>query len=140
MSARVRWEGLEELQATLRELPATLTAEATGIVETAAASARDDMYAAYPRRTGTLRDGLAVATPVASAAGVVVVLQNRAKDAGWFEKGTQVRHTKLGANRGAMPPGHVFWPRFYRWRRTMWTNLAELVRREGLTVTGAVDD
>ena len=140
MSARVRFEGLEELQATLRNLPATLTAEATGLVQSAADSAKSEIASAYPRRAGTLSAGLKVDTPVKSAAGVIVILRNTSKEASWFEKGTQARHTTLGANRGAMPARPTFWPAFFRWKRQMWANLADMVRREGLTVTGTADD
>ena len=140
MSARVRFEGLEELQATLRNLPATLAGEATGIVQSAANSAKGDIAAAYPRRAGALAGGLKVDTPVASAAGVIVILRNTSKEARWFEKGTQARHTAAGANRGAMPARPTFWPAFFRWRRQMWVGLAEMVQREGLTVTGSADD
>jgi hypothetical protein len=136
MAAHVRFEGLEELRAALRALPATLVGEATGLVQAAAESAKADIVAAYPRRTGNLRDHVQVTTPIASAAGVVVVLRNTSKEARYFEHGSQVRHTAIGANRGSMPPGHVFEPRYQKWRRHMWDTLADLLRREGLSVSG----
>jgi hypothetical protein len=139
MSARVWWEGLAELQEQLRELPARLVEEATAIAVANAESAKDEIYTAYPKRTGNLREHLSVTIASASALGVDVVLRNSAKDARWFEKGTQTRQTHLGANRGAMPAGNIFWPRFYRWRRQMWDDWAAMLEREGLTVTGTPD-
>jgi hypothetical protein len=139
MSARVWWEGLEELKAQLAALPARLVEEATAIAITNAEAAKTDIYNAYPKRTGNLREGLSVTVAYAGPFGVDVVLRNSRRDARWFEKGTQTRQTKLGANRGAMPAGNIFWPRFYRWRRHMWDDWAAMLEREGLTVTGTPD-
>jgi hypothetical protein len=55
-----------------------------------------------------------------------------------FENGTMVRHTRIGANRGAMPPGHVFVPTAIRHRAAMYRNLRDMLEREGLLVTGNV--
>ena len=137
MSARVTFEGLAELEQALRDLPATLAGEAADIVQAAAEGARGEIAAAYPEgQAGHLRKSLKVERRAAGPAGVIVLLRATAKEAGWFESGTQTRQTKLGANRGAMPAGNVFYPRAYRWHDRMFRNLAEMLRRNGLTVTG----
>ena len=56
-------------------------------------------------RTGKLRDSTTVAPLVRGELITGAVIKNTAKYARIFEHGTQVRHTALGANRGAMPPG-----------------------------------
>jgi hypothetical protein len=37
---------------------------------------------------------------------------------------------------GSMPPGHVFWPIYYTRRRMLFLALKDLLRREGLLVSG----
>lgn len=136
MSAKFVWNGLTELKTELRELPATLTAEAAPLVESVASSTAADISAAYPRRTGRLRGGVSVRR--ASGFGlfnVAAVIVNTSALAAIFESGTQARHTKIGANRGSMPPGHVFIPRVIRARRILTLQLAGLAQRHGLTVS-----
>ena len=70
------------------------------------------------------------------AYGVGVVVTNTSPHAWMFENGTQVRHTRIGANRGAMPPGHVFIPEAERQRRQMFGAFKDMLEREGLVVTG----
>jgi Bacteriophage HK97-gp10, putative tail-component len=130
--------GLDELRQALRELPHELAAEASHIVTGAANGAAADIKAAYPVRTGNLRDHLSVESFPASGAGAKAVVKNTARHAVLFENGTQARHTKIGANRGAMPPGHVFVPRVIKARRRMYQELADLLRRQGLQVSGDV--
>jgi hypothetical protein len=127
-------EGLEELKAALRTLPADLAAEAGPIVTGAAEAAQSDASAAYP--AGGLRDGLALVTEDGGRFGAAVTVKNRAPHAWLFEYGTATRHTSLGWNRGAMPPGKVFVPAMERARRAMYDRLRELLRAAGLTVTG----
>ena len=66
-----------------------------------------------------------------------MVVRNRNPLAGIFEYGTQARHTKIGANRGSMPPGHVFVPRMQQARVVLVSRLAALVERHGLVVVHA---
>lgn len=135
MSVRLEWRGLDELKAALRELPAHLASEAQDIVFGAADAAAAEIVAAYPSRTGNLRKGVSVKrqTSVFSTTATVI---NKATHAFIFENGTQARHNKIGANRGSMPPGHVFVPRVVRHRRAMYEGLKDLLEREGLMVTG----
>jgi hypothetical protein len=132
---RLVFEGLDELRAALRNLPTHLAAEASRPVMAAANAAAATIKAGYPVRTGKLRDGLTVETIDAPfQAGAIV--KNRARHAAIFEYGTQARHTAIGANRGAMPPGHVFVPAIVRNRRRMYEELKGLLERNGLQVTG----
>jgi hypothetical protein len=136
MSARVTWTGLAELRDELRRLPAELAGEASGIVLGAAEGAAADMD--YPRRTGDLADKLKVETVSSGPFGAGARFVNTSKLAHIFENGSQVRHTAIGANRGSMPPGHVFVPAVVRRRRTMYEQLKALLTRHGLQVSGDV--
>lgn len=133
---RFVWEGLAELRAELRNLPATLAGEASHEVIGAANGAAADIKAAYPVRTGNLRDHLTVEALPTTGATAGALVKNTARHALLFEHGTQARHTDIGANRGAMPAGHVFVPRVIRARRRMYQALADLLRRQGLQVSG----
>jgi len=132
---RFVWNGLEEFKAALRALPAELTDEASGIVEANANAVVAEIQAGYPVRTGDLRDHVAV-TFTTSHYATGAVVKNTSKLAYIFENGTQARHNKLGANRGSMPPGHVFIPAIIRRRRVMYEQLADLLTRHGLQVSG----
>ncbi len=120
---RFVFDGLEEFRAQLRALPAELAAEA-------------EIDAAYPERAGALRKGLTVKHET-SAFGATAIVRNTAPHAEEFENGTQARHTALGANRGAMPPGHVFVPIITRHRRAMYQALGAMLTRVGFVVSGS---
>jgi hypothetical protein len=137
--SQVVWSGLQELKAQLRNLPADLAAEASGIVEGRAERAKQDIETSYPDRAGNLRKGLRLGSGTnVGRFGASTILKNTAKHAWMFENGTQARHTDLGANRGAMPPGHIFIPIVIRQRRAMYRDLKALLERHGLVVTGDV--
>lgn len=132
------WNGLTELKDELRQLPAALTADAVPLIESLAAQTAADIKAAYPRRTGRLADRVYVSrTSALGLFNVAAVIRNTSPLAGIFDSGTQARHTSIGANRGSMPPGHVFIPRVMRARRMLTFQLAALVQQHGLTVTRA---
>jgi Bacteriophage HK97-gp10, putative tail-component len=132
------WEfdGLEELKRALRDLPESLAGEATGIVNASANAAAREIEQAYPRRTGNLRNHVSVSHQQGGRVSAAAIVKNTAKHAWIFENGTQARHTDLGANRGSMPPGHVFVPRVIRHRRQMYEALKELLVKHGLIVSG----
>jgi Bacteriophage HK97-gp10, putative tail-component len=132
----MNWTGLDAFKAALKQLPTDLRNDARSIVLDAAHGAADDIRQAYPVVTGDLREGVEVVTTDVSQFGVGAVVINRAKHANIFEHGSQVRHTKGGANRGAMPPGHVFIPRIIRARKAMYERLKDLLTRAGLEVSG----
>jgi len=143
---RLHWVGLDELRAALLQLPEDLASDAESIVNDAAQAAFDEIYAAYPVRTGNLRNGLKVQTlshafdaRVGSRAlGAGAILYNNAPHAYMFEHGTEARHTDIGADRGRMPPGKVFIPRVMRHRRRMYEELVAMMESHGLLVTGSV--
>ena len=136
MSASVRWSGLDELRAQLRALPADLTAEASHIVQAAANAAEVEIKAAYPVRTGRLRDHVIQTHFEGGKFSTGVVLKNTSPLAWIYENGTQARHSAIGAFRGSMPPGHVFIPRVIRARGWMYAQLSDLLVRHGLRVSG----
>jgi len=133
---RFVWTGLEELKQELQQLAPALVGEASGIVDNAGEYAKSAVIQGYPLRTGDLRNHVVLTHFDAGKFGAAVILKNTAKHAWLFENGSEARHTDLGADRGSMPPGHVFIPTVMRWRRWMWTELRALVERHGVTVTG----
>jgi len=137
VSASFVFSGLDELKAQLRHLPAELAAEGGHLVEAAANGAAATIKGGYPSRTGDLRTHVEV-THTRSRFGARSVLRNTSKHAAPFEHGSQARHTALGANRGSMPPNHLFTQTIIAKRRQMYAQLQDLLVRNGLTVTGDV--
>jgi hypothetical protein len=130
------WEGMDEFRAALRQLPEELTAEAATIVYDTGDRAAAAIVAAYPRVSGKLKEGVRVRQNPYSRFGVQSIVENTAKLARIFERGSEARHTALGANRGRMPVGKVFVPIMERERRTMYYDkLTALLERHGLTAT-----
>jgi len=134
---RVVMDGLPDLRTALRELPETLTDEASGIVQAAGLDAKAQIQSAYPDgATGNLRAGVTVQVNHARAATSAVV-RSRARHAHLFEWGTRARRTRRGASRGAMPEAphnQRMIPIAIRVRRRMVEQLIALVERAGLTV------
>ena len=136
MSAHFTWTGLEDLKAELRRLPAELAVEGANLVVGRANGAARTIRAGYPRRTGDLRDHVEV-EHTRSPFGARSIVRNTSKHAASFERGTQARHTKIGANRGAMPPNPLFTQTMRRERRALYdVDLRGLLERHGLRVTG----
>lgn len=133
---RLEFSGLAELKRDLKNLPSELAREARTVVSQTATKAAGEIVSAYPTRTGNLKRGVKVSDE-SSGFSAVATVKNTAKHAYIFENGTQARHTDIGANRGAMPPGNVFIPIVVRRRRGMYHELAEIVRKHGLVVTGS---
>lgn len=132
---RVRWIELDDLHKALENLAADARAAADPIVRRNAYAAEAAVKAAYPHRTGHLRDEMGTQDFQTGPYGVAVLVYNTAEYAGWFEYGTQARHTgKSGANRGPMPPGRVFRPITRRCQQTMVNELADMVESMGATV------
>lgn len=135
--ATLKWEGLEELKAALRQLPAELTGQAAKIVEAAANRAEADARLNYPvGKTGNLRDGMGQIERDDSANfGYRITVINKAPHAWIYEYGTQARHRGLKTWR-PMPVGNVFVPAMERNRRWMYDQFRALLREQGLGVTG----
>jgi len=135
---RLRFDGLEQLKVSLRHLPKELRDDATTIVFESADSAVDEILDGYEAHSvsGELAEGLVVEEAVGSSAFAGAVVRNKSKLSFIFENGTQARHTALGYNRGAMPPGHVFVPAVIKWRKIMYDRLRAMMRSHGLKVSG----
>ncbi|MES2341719.1 MAG: hypothetical protein V4597_08575 [Pseudomonadota bacterium] len=132
----VEWEGLSELLAALRSLPADLAVEAGHIVEASVNAAGVAVRAGY---VGTGVPALAdkVTTSLERTQyGAVGIVRSGSPWAWIFEIGAQARHTALGANRGTIPPGHLFVPAVMRERRRMYDELKAMMERHGLEVSG----
>jgi hypothetical protein len=138
VSARVTFEGLDELRDALRQLPSELVQEASGIVQRAADNAAQDIRANYQahRRSGNLAEHVKVVPMSVGQFGAGVEVRSTAKHAHLYEDGTQARHTSIGANRGSMPPGHAFRPPAIRRRKSMYDALKAMLVRHGLIVSG----
>jgi hypothetical protein len=137
---RFVWEGLAELKEALRNLTGDLTGEASHLVEAAGNGATATIKGNYARVSGNLDDGVSVEfSRTGVSAGAVVT--SKSPHAWMYEHGTQVRHTATGADRGAMPPappGRAFIPEMIRVRRRLLEQLADLLKRHGLLVSGDV--
>ena len=139
---RFVFTGLEELKAELRALPATLTGEATHLVEGAANGAGVAVRAAYGahRFTGNLQDHVEVEQRPAGAFGVFFAVRVTARHADLFERGTEARHyiTRNGVTKltGKMPPANIFVPAMRKARRAMYDGLRGVLTRAGLQVSG----
>jgi len=146
MSARIYFDGLDELKAAFLTLPTELKGEATGVVMDAAHAAKGEIASTYPigppgRKTkpGNLRRGVKVTVKEIGPYGVAAQVRSTAPHAWLFEHGTQARHyiTKNGVRHdtGAMPPKPVLIPTMVRSRRAMYVRLADtVIKQHGLTV------
>jgi hypothetical protein len=130
----VRWEGLEELKAALRQLPAELAGEASNIVQATANGAIVDMRAEYP--PGELRDKLYQSTQSTGPFGAGIVIRNASGWAWHWDHGTQLRHWIDGKSTGQMAPHHTFGRVMAQSRRRMYAQLWQLLERTGLRVSG----
>lgn len=137
MSSRVIWEGLDAFRDSLRDMARNFGNDGSSIVEETVARAANELRQGYPERTGELRSK--VRTQIDRGVnGVIGIVRNTSPLAFIFEHGTQARHTKLGANRGSMPPGHVFIPIAARNRRRMYEQLKAMIEAAGFRVSGDV--
>lgn len=132
----VEWNGLEEFKRQLRDLPESLTGQASAIVRRRAERAYQDIETSYPEVTGNLRKGLRLTQLDNGKLSVAVILKNTAKHATLYDNGTQVRHTARGANRGQAPATHVFIRNVSAQRRAMFGELKQMLIDNGLRVTG----
>lgn len=137
MSTHVVFTGITERQAELIAQPEAMAKATQSLARRIARQAAADIKAAYPKRSGRLRDGVQVVerrTPSRTVAAATVVNTNPLTHN--FEHGTQARHTKQGLDRGRMPAGNVFIPRMIRWRFTFFQAVKEIMEYHGITVTG----
>lgn len=132
-------EGLDAFRAALRALPEDLAQEAGDLIIERTNIAAERIVAAYPEgETGHLKGGVKFKVE-RSRAGALGTVTNTAQHAWIFENGTQARHTKLGASRGAMPPGHVFVPIMQQERRKVNAGLKDIIKEQGLEAVGDLE-
>lgn len=142
MSSRFVFTGLDGLKKELMALPENLTGEGGHIVEGSANGAATSVRSQYAshRVTGTMQSRVLVETRKSKQFGVAATVKSTAPHAHLFEKGTQARHyiTRNGVKHllGRMPPANIFIPTIIRYRRAMFENLKDMLRRNGLQVSG----
>jgi hypothetical protein len=140
MPVTLRFDGLEELRAAFRNLPAELTGEAAHIIEGEANAAATEIKRGYHVRTGHLRDHLTVTHFEKGRFSAGAIVKNTAPHAWLYDNGSQARHWASGKSTGAMwgrtPPTHLFVRTMIKHRRVMWGKLKELLVRHGLVVSG----
>lgn len=128
----IKWRGLDEFKTDLETMPDRLHQIGQREVPRAAHEAATAIQAAYPVRTGRLRNGVRL-RPVVTAKPYTtkVDVVNLSPLALLFEIGThgKIRYTKAGAERGPMPAGKVFRPIASRHRRLLKSRLKDLVSR-----------
>jgi hypothetical protein len=138
--AGVSWSGLDTFKDELGVLTANLVEEANAIMVESAESAKADIAAAYPFKSGNLRAGL-VLRP---ARGILLTGLELLQTAphGWlFEHGTKPRETKTHANRGVMPHNPTFEPIAYAYRRSAIQAITFRLYQHGASrVTGEPDE
>ena len=135
---RLTWDGMEAFLAALRQLPSHLGGRGGDIVIARAHEAAEEVRQGYAlhEHTGNLEQHVVVSVQHRNRGGAQAIVKSTARHAYIFEIGTQIRKTKSGANRGAMPPGNVFIPTVIRKRRTMVDDLKALMTEAGLEVSG----
>jgi hypothetical protein len=137
VSASVVFEGLNELRAELRNLPATLAQEASAIVDAAAADADAKYSGGLAERSGHLRAGVS-RRATTSRFGAAVVVRNSARIAYIYDNGSKQRQTSRGYNRGQMPERSQtdrLVSIAIAARRQMYARLSDLLRSHGAEVS-----
>jgi hypothetical protein len=146
MAATLRWSGLDELKAQLRNLPTELTTEASRIVDATANAAAVEVRTAYGRHhvTGDLQSGVVVTHTQGGKWSAGAILKSSSPHAWLFDNGSQARHYfskngkehKTGKMWGRIPPTHVFVRTAVNARRVMYGKFKDMLVRNGLIVTG----
>jgi hypothetical protein len=143
----VVWSGLSEFERQLRELPGQVRAEAQPIVTAAARATAGQVKAAYERVRTSGSDGRkAAGKHLADAVETVVddggtsyaraYVRSKAKHAHLYEFGSARRQWKSGKSTGMMPAQPTLVPAAERERAEMIVELKDMMRRNGLEVSG----
>lgn len=140
----MKWEGLEEFREAMQHLPDDLRDDAEGIVQEAVDHAEAEIYAAYGRKTGNLRDHLKQERVASGPFGITIRLKNTAKHAWLWDNGTEARHYitesgaihETGAMWGKTAPPHTFVRGSIKWRRWMYDQLKAMLVEHGLLTRG----
>ena len=145
---RLVFNGLDELRAQLRALPAELTVEASRIVEAAANSMAVEVRGEYGKHniTGDLQSGVTVTHVDQGKYSAGAMVKSNSPLAWLFDNGSQSRHYfsrngkehKTGKMWGRIPPTHVFARAAGRARRKINDKFIAMLERNGLRVSGNV--
>lgn len=136
---QLRLDGLTELRAALRQLPADLAADAADMVVHSVDMTAASLIQSYPLGdTGNLRKGVKK-TITRSQVAVVGEVKSTSPHAHLWEFGTQNRRTQHGWNRGRLRNQYNrgLVGITLRERQALNTNLIDLVRRAGFIVSGS---
>jgi len=142
--AELRIDGVDDMIAQLRDLADDSRAEAGHLIEEEANATTvvvKTVYAAHVV-TGHLVKSVTVEKKSAGRYGAATVIKVNDPIAWLFDNGSQARHQAgTGASTGTMwgrtPPTHVFVRAMIAARTRLNANLADLLRRKGITVHGA---
>lgn len=133
--------GLDELRASLVNMPKALTVEAGRDVEAAANGAAATIMSFYGAHhvTGGLRDSVRVEHKDHGGLRAESVVRIKSPLAWLFDRGTQARHytTHNGVRHltGRMPPTHIVARTASRARRALQNKHRAMLERTGATVT-----
>lgn len=125
MANRLELRGFDELKRDLAALPSQLRRESDPILLTWARRSSAELVAAYPVVTGGLRAGVKIVDRVARGVATLYTLVSSSPHAHLYEFGTR-----------RQAPRATFLPITERDRRASTVAVAELVRAQGLTVSG----
>jgi hypothetical protein len=134
MSARIQWDGLNDLIRDLTNAPRDIRDEGLTIIREETEGAANEISQQYARKTGTL--AARVTTEYPSSTILIGIVKSRAPHSHLYEFGTKKRETNAGANRGTMPEKEVTVPIARRRRSRMYRRLGDMLRAKGFEVTG----
>lgn len=137
---QLRLDGLPDLIAALRRLPAELANEAAEYIDDAIEVTAASLIQSYPLGdTGNLRKGVKK-TIQRSPFGAVGEVKSTSPHAHLWEWGTQNRHTRQGWNRGKLKNQYNrgLVGIAIRERKKLNAKLIELVKRAGFVVEGSL--
>lgn len=133
MSASLKFSGLGELIADMRNMPAYMRGEAGQIGARKADEARTTIRSEYKEGpTGNLRKGVVVSRFDVGAFGIGVEVRSTAPHAWLYEYGSAARRSRFGS-RGRMPARPVVGRTMSRKRREFYRDVADMMREAGLT-------
>ncbi len=155
MSVQIRWDGLDELRTSLRNLPEDLAKQAASVVRASATQAGQETIGAYPVRQTNLHPGYKRKSPWfppgilrgrvtitdrSTRFSAAYAVKSNAPHAWLFENGNKgkIRYNRNGSARGAMPPAPIsehMIPKVIRIRKQMVEQLKEIVKAAGFEIS-----
>jgi HK97 gp10 family phage protein len=135
VSARIEWDGLEDLIRKLTDAPREIREEGFAILKESTEQCAAEIAQRYPKKTGAMSRRLRTIYP--STQVLVGVIQSTAPHAHLVEFGTQQRRTDKGYNRGKMPPAdpQVVVPAAQKHRARMYQRIKEMLIAKGFELS-----